>query len=291
MKHIIFLSALLILFISCVRTFEEKRNEPYSFFVAGHTYGKPLATNLGLHPPFKAVFPLIKAHPGIKFGVLTGDLVRYATLESWDSVKLDLNELEIPIYVAPGNHDITELNYFETFFGDTSNNQCTYRQFKMNNDLFFILDGNLDKWNIKGEQLKFLKEKLDFQSKQVNNIFVFIHQLIWWDDKNEFRNVRLNWPPITPDSTNYWSDIEPLLRMTQKPVYIFAGDLGANENATPFIYHEINKITYVAGGMGNMVNDNIVFVNVDEMGKVSLDLIALQGDHHRLGKLTDTKLP
>lgn len=291
MKNIFYLSLLLILFISCESTIEKKSYEPYSFFVAGHTYGKPLATNLGLHPPFKAIFPLIKAHPGIKFGVLTGDLVRYSTAESWDSVKSDLSELELPVYVAPGNHDISEMHLFEQYFGDASNNLRTYRHFRFNNDLFIILDGNLDKWNIKGEQFIFFKKTLDQHSKQADHIFIFVHQLIWWDDKNEFSNVHLNWPPITPDSTNYRTEIAPLLNTLEKPVFIFAGDLGANESATPYMYYKKNNIRYIAGGMGNMVNDNFIFVNIDEMGNVALDLVALQGGAHRLGNLKDFKLP
>ena len=291
MKYTFWLSGLLILFISCENTYEKKVNEPYSFFVAGHTYGKPLATNLGLHPPFKAAFPIIKSHPGIKLGVLTGDLVRYATQESWDSVNTDLSQLGMSVYIAPGNHDIDEQNYFRTYFGDTVNDRPTYRQFIVNNDLFIVLDGNIDKWSIKGDQLKFLKKTLDQHSNEVRNIFVFIHQLIWWNKNNEFRNVKLNWPPDTPDSTNYWTEIEPILNNQNKPVMIFAGDLGANKNATPLLYYKKNNIEYIAGGMGNMVNDNFVIANIDEDGEVSFDLIALQGDPDRLGKLTDYKLP
>ena len=291
MKNTVIVSALLLLLTSCNHMSKENVSKPYSFFVAGHTYGKPLAKNLGLHPPFKKAFPIIKSHPGIEFGVLTGDLVRYSTAQSWDSVKNDIRELEMPVFVAPGNHDISEQNLFEKNFGDNIYDNRTFRQFIFNNDLFIILDGNLANWNIKGEQLHFFKETLDNFSGQSRNIFVFVHQLIWWDDENEFRNINLNWPPITPDSTNYWLEIEPLLSEIANQAFIFAGDLGANKNATPYLYLKKKNITYVAGGMGNMINDNFVFVNIDEKGKVILELIALQGDPHRLGKLTDYKLP
>ncbi len=57
------------------------------------------------------------------------------------------------------------------------------------------------------------------------------------------------------------------------------------------MYFKKNNIVYIASGMGNMKNDNFIFVNVNRDGKVTFDLIALQGDPHRLGKLEDFKMP
>ncbi len=276
--------------ISCQQ--ENPDNNAYSFFVAGHLYGKPWKYNNDRpHTPFVDYIPEINNHPGIAFGIFTGDVVRKPERANFDTLIKDLSTLNVPWYVVPGNHDIGDRELFRKYFGDTLNDNRPYRCFTYNRDLFILLDANEDKWNIKGKQLEFLKKTLAEKAPEIRNIFVFVHQLIFWNNNNEFRNIHVNWPPDIPDTTNYWSEIEPLLAGTKKPVFLFAGDLGANNQATPFLYYKKNNIVYIASGMGNMKNDNFIFVNVNRDGKVTFDLIALQGDPHRLGKPEDFKMP
>ena len=294
-----FLHVIVILIIgisllsSCVKdSIPKPPTESYSFFVAGHSYGNHLTDNIHLHPPFADQFSYIREYPDISFGLLTGDIVRNSNVESWDAVDEDIAELGMPVYFAPGNHDVINRTLFEERYGDSLNNNKTYRYLINEQDLFIILDSELDKWNISGEQLSFLKTVLNENHETSKNIFVFVHALIWWDDENIFRNIHTNWwPPFIPDSTNFWRNVEPLFRGISNPVYLFAGDLGANEQATPFMYYKEANITYIAGGMGNFVDDNFLFVSLNTAGDVTFDLIALQGDKHRLGKLEDYILP
>ena len=278
---------------SCVKDNEPTPSaETYSFFVAGHSYGNHLADNIHLHPPFADQFSYIREYPNISFGFLTGDIVRRGNVESWDAVDEDILSLEIPVYFAPGNHDVINRKLFEARYGDPLNNMRTYRYFTNEEDLFIILDSELDDWNITGEQFSFLKTVLNENHETSKNIFVFVHALIWWDDEHIFQNIHTNWwPPFIPDSTNFWKDVEPLFRSISNPVFLFAGDLAANEQATPFMYYKETNITYIAGGMGNLIDGNYLIVNVEYGGDIDFDLIALQGDKHRLGKLEDYILP
>ena len=59
---------------------ENSKSYPYSFFVAGHTYGYRWVDNKGLHPPFEEKFDLINAR-GAEVGVLLGDIVFECTEE------------------------------------------------------------------------------------------------------------------------------------------------------------------------------------------------------------------
>lgn len=266
--------------------------EPYSFFVAGHTYGNHLADNIHLHPPFTDQFSYIRNYPEITFGFLTGDIVRESNEDSWDAVDEDIVSLGFPVYFAPGNHDITDRELFESRYGDPLNGFRSYHSFIQENDLFIVLDSELDEWNISNEQLIFLQQVLGENDGNVQNIFIYVHALIWWDDENIFKNIHTNWwPPYIPDTTNYWVDVEPLLQMASAPVCIFAGDLGANAQATPFMYYNDMNVTYIGSGMGNLTDGNYLFVNVGSDGSISFDLIALQGDIHRFGKLEDFILP
>ena len=91
----------------------------YSFFVAGHTYGSPSNYIGGIYEPFKSKFNWMNQDTLLKFGVLTGDIVKYATEEYWDLVDDDLIDLKSQVYFAVGNHDITDRPLYEARYGDT----------------------------------------------------------------------------------------------------------------------------------------------------------------------------
>lgn len=278
------------IFIGSCQLAEEK-TDAYSFFVAGHTYGNPNASNLHLHPAFVKQFETIHNHSGIAFGIFNGDLVRNSTPENWDSVQVDLAKLRVPYYVVPGNHDTYNRPLFEQKFGDPENDFRTYSFFKQQKDLFILLDGNLATWNITGKQLEFFAKVLKDEAPAARNIFVFVHELIWWDESNEFSSVKLNWPPYTPDTTNFWNTLEPMLASTTKPVFLVAGDLGASNQASALMYAEKGKLTYLASGMGGNKDENFLFVNVDKNGKVEIDVFALRGESGRLGTIESYKVP
>ena len=264
----------------------------YSFFVAGHVYGKPSDLYKpdqvhvgGLHPPFKAQLEFLRNYPNLQFGVLTGDIVKSAIEKNWNIVDSELAGLDCPIYFAVGNHDMSDRELFEHRYGPT------YFSFLHDADLFIVLDPNLDHWNISGEQLAFLRTALD-QNKKAEHIFIFAHQLLWWTGDNNYRRVRPNSTDGRADSTNFWSEVEPLLKSAGKEVYLFGGDIGAHPGDESFMYDQYANLHFIASGMGGGLRDNFVICSIHEDGSVSFDLIALNGDDKgALGILEDYALP
>lgn len=291
MKKISLLVLLTLFLFSCKNKSDENDKElAYSFFVAGHTYGNKNTGALGLHPPFKSKFPLIQSHDSIKFGVLLGDIVFRCDTLHWDKVDEEVSEFDFPVYFAPGNHDVCKSKYFKARYSNEISGE-TYFSFYNNNDLFIVLDANIDWWNISGAQLNYVKEVLNTNATD-NNVFIFVHQLIWWNKNNEFSKIVPNLPiQSIPDSLNYWTVVEPLLRILPNKVFMFAGDLGATNGTTPFMYYVKNNITYVATGMGNEKDDNFIFISVFKNGEIEFELIALQGKTNRFGKLEEYILP
>lgn len=254
----------------------------YSFFIAGHTYGKPGVDNVGVHPPFKNKFDLIKNDKTIKFGVLTGDIVWAGTEKNWNEIDADLTLLDKPIYFAAGNHDLGNRELFESRYGST------YRSFTHNSDLFIVLDPNIDHWNISGNQLDFLKNTLKNNYKKVDNIFVFHHQLLWRTSNNIYKKIYPNSLEGRAATINFWSEVEPLFNQLPNNVFMFAGDVGAFNNGSEYMYHRYENITFIASGMGGEVNDNIVIIDVRKDKTINFRLIALNGnDINSLGKLED----
>ena len=287
MKYI-FLFLVLVLF-SCDKNEDGTTEESpisYSFFIAGHTYGTPGVDNDGLHPAFKNKFDLIQSDGHIDFGVLTGDIVITGTEQNWNEVDNDIIDLGLPVYFAAGNHDVTDRTLFESRYGQT------YYSFVHQSNLFIVLDPNIDGWNISGNQLDFLENVLNTEAQNVNNIFVFFHQLLWWEPDNIYQNVVLNSFSGRADTINFWNEIEPLFNELAKPVHMFAGDVGAYYTGSELMYHQYENITLIASGMGGNVRDNFIIIDVHEDASVSYRLIALNApDISALGDLEDYTLP
>jgi len=282
----LFVGTILIFTFACCRTNTDipdiTQNKSYSFFVAGHTYGKPGVDNPGVHPPFKRKIDLIKSDTLIKFGILTGDIVLNGTAKNWDEVDKDIEELGVPVYFAAGNHDMSDRELFESRYGKT------YYSYVYNNDLFIILDPNLDSWNISGEQLQFLTDELREKAGDAADIFILFHQVLWWSADNIFSNLQVNSLALRADTINFWSEVEPLFHSLPNSVYLFAGDVGAYDNGDEFMYYHYDNITFIASGMGGEARDNFVIVDVQPDKTVSFRLIALNGDDiNSLGRLED----
>lgn len=290
-KQLLLLSILLLAIAGATIIFfhfrdsrEPTTNIQYSFFVAGHVYGSPHGKKIGLHPPFKNKFNIITDNPKIEMGFLTGDIVWTSTVTSWDAVDDELTLLGVPIYFSPGNHDVTNRRLFTNRYGKLGK---TYWSFMHKGDLFVMLDPNLSNWNISGDQLLFLRNTLK-ESTSYRHIFVFFHQLLWWDKNNIFRNVRINSLQGRGKSINFWSEVEPLFHALSNEVYLFAGDVGAFWNHLP-MYHHYDNMHFIGSGMGGGVNDNFVIVNVPINKKeiIELDLIWLNSSHRDSQRIED----
>lgn len=226
----------------------------YSFFVAGHTYGVPNVNNPGVHPPFKALFPQINSSH-LDFGVFTGDIVISGTPANWDEIDADLVELTSPVHFAVGNHDMSDRNLFVSRYGPT------YYSFEHQEDLFVILDGELDPCNISNEQMTFLQDTLS--TSEAQNIFVFVHKLIWVTEGTPYYALydELNSPNGYNFRANFWSDVVPLFRATEAQVYVIAGDVGVTW-AMPLFYERDGNIHLIASGMGGSGEENILIFDV-----------------------------
>ena len=258
----------------------------YSFFIAGHTYGQPGVNNQGLHPPFKQKFDYIRSRDEIKFGVLTGDIVYpNPTAKDWDEVDADIAELGLPVYFAVGNHDMENRPLYESRYGDT------YYYFIFHNDLFIVLDPNIDAWNISGDQLQFMKKTVNDNYDTVNNIFVLFHQFLWWEKDNIYSHLKPNSFAGKADTINFWSEIEPFFHQLPNKVFFLAGDMGAAYWSSDFMYDSYDNLSYVCSGMGEEDGDNFVVINIDSTKDVSYDLICLDTEELEcFGELTDYRI-
>lgn len=216
---------------------------------------------------------------------MLGDIVKpNPDITDWIEVDANINSLGLPVYFAVGNHDMEARDIYEERYGDT------YYYFTYNNDLFIVLDPNIDGWNISGEQKDFLINVLNENASESRHIFVLFHQLLWWDRNNRFNVIYPNSEAGRADEINFWTEIEPLFNQLENKVIMLAGDVGAVPWSINVMYDNYDNITLIATGMGDAEGENFVVVNIDDNGEISYDLICLNGEIDCLGSLESHNL-
>jgi len=251
---------LIFTFLGCA-----DNDDSYDFFIVGHAYGHPQGLNRGLHPAFVNQIDFINNEKSIELGIFTGDILRCRRPVCVDRVKQQLSLLDMPVHIAPGNHDLYQ--NFETDFNDY------FYSFVHKGDLFIILSPGLDNWNITNNQLTFLEKTLANNKETTRRAFVFMHELIWWSPE-EYPEIKINYAENYPGETNFGTQIMPLLLSFQKRVYLFAGDLGCTKYVSQYMMQDTANITLMASGIGSNTKEYYLRVKVSHENP-TIELISL----------------
>lgn len=180
------------------------------------------------------------------------------------------SSLELPLFNAVGNHDLTD-DYYQKNFGET------YYSFEIDNDIHLVLDTELDDGNITTEQIQLLTDALNkAKDKSISNVFIYAHRTIWKDALPELE-------PIFKDNTqsiggnNFESEVLPILNDLKKVtnVYMFAGSMGGAAPAS-FFYHQKGGITYMATAVRGLKRDAILKIKSTK-GKLTFETVSLTG--------------
>lgn len=253
------------------------------FYVIGHAYGTPENLADGIHEPVQAYLDGVMRNELLDFGVFTGDIVCEGKEQEFADFKTALDATGKRWYVAPGNHDANSVELFEEYIGQN------YGYFVEQDNLFIYLDC-VERWDIPDAQLDMMHTALA-QNKDVDNIFVFTHQLNWWDpDAKEFEGFSPNstYEYDAENKPNFYSDVLPLFNMLGENIYFIAGDTGAFPNGYEIYYRQDGRFTYIASGVGGSVKDSAIEFYIMESGDVYINLVALNGAApNALGSITD----
>jgi hypothetical protein len=255
---------------------ENPAGKHYSFLVAGHVYGVPGVDNPGVHPPFRERFAEIRAL-GADLGFLAGDTVRTSTPADWDEIDADLAQLGLPVHFVVGNHDMRNRELFTSRYGPT------YYSLEHGGDLFVVLDSELSAGSIRGEQLVFLRETLRSKAR---NVFILVHRLIWVIEGTPYYGLsgELNSVKGYDFHGNFWTDVEPLLRVLDSEVYVIAGDIGVTW-AMSLFYEQHDNVHLIASGMGGSEEESYLVFDVRTDG-VQIRAQRLDGQPLEQGSIT-----
>jgi len=238
--------------------FEPDSSGNYSFVVGGHFYGNsaansgyPAASLLG------GLDRILNYKPDLL--IVTGDLFLNAKRDSSNYRRSFFDRLPFPIFNAVGNHDLDGGHY--------QNFEPTFQYFYLGNDLFLLLDTEVDNGSLKGEQLNMFRRALiDATERGVDNLFIFSHRPVWAVGHKEIDElIRNNTRSLT--GNNYKKEILPLLQEAQvsADLYWFSGSMGGQAPSS-FLYHEEEGIHFIITAVRDTRRDAVLGVNVNSGG-------------------------
>ncbi len=244
----------------------EDKYRNYEIIIAGHSYGRPAPLVRGTYTKFLNYLNqnLINKQD---FFILAGDIARKANRQNFKIVKKEIMKFSKKIIIAPGNHDVgtgpnsKERKQFIQEF------KKTYDKLFIKNNLFFVLDSNINPYNITEDQIYFIKKVLE-NYKNLENIFIITHHVIWYNyiskdiiTNNKGRDV--------PSNINFENVLDLFKdKKVNNGIFFIAGDVGRFENVTKIFCEKANKIKFIATGMGSGKNDNFLKIKISEGGEL-----------------------
>ena len=268
------------LYLQVLNPSNDKEPEPqeFNFFVVGHLYGSPKIDNqLPANLMIERLPYILESKPD--FMVSLGDVVfRKEQIEFTNLQEIFLSKLPFPFYNTPGNHDVANNPaLYESYFGTE-----TYLGKRYGPAHLLFLDTERVECGLDEPQLMFLKKEIDqaLIDPDTRFIFVFMHKTL------VFQNLELRYLRSEKAMPNVWdcqkkSGDNPLMdtifkpAARHKPVIIFAGDVGAWGNLSPYYDRDPwLPLTLVMTGLGDTPQDNIIRVNVSP-GGVHMDALFL----------------
>ena len=245
---------------------EEDNSRYYEIIIAGHSYGTPGTLVRGTYTKFLNHLNqnLINKQD---FFILAGDIVREANRQNFKLIKTEIMKFSKKIIIAPGNHDVgtgSNSNERKLFIQEFKK---TYEKLFIKNNLFFVLDSNINPYNITEDQIYFIKKVLE-NYKNLENIFIITHHVIWYNyiSKDIITN---NKGLDVPNNINFENVLDLFEdKKVNGDIFFIAGDVGASENVTKIYCEKVDKIKFIATGMGSGKNDNFLKIKISEDGEL-----------------------
>lgn len=233
----------------------------YSFVVSGHFYGNQ--RNLSGYPASSVLGNIDLLTQNQSFIITLGDMFLDVKNDIPFYQKSFFSKVNIPIFNAVGNHDLTADIYQENF-------GKTFFSYRIGTTEYVILDTEMNDGSIKGEQLELLKTALSSNSE---NLLIFAHRPIWAESDSELSHLfKDNTHSLI--SNNYKSEVLPLLEQSNKNIYFFGGSIGSAAPASFFYHKKQENITYVATAIRDFKRDAILEVKIDN-NSISFNPISL----------------
>ena len=238
-------------------------SDHFHFIVFAHAYGDP--EGLDSIPAVTLInsLPELESYsPSFMFSL--GDMVKRGKKYSFENLKTELlNKINIPVFNAVGNHDVKDRELYTEEFGQT------YYAFEYGNAQFIVLDTEIDNCNILDDQKQMLEDQLALalQNDNIDHVFIMMHKVLFLDSDIIESSLTYMMRPNDYEifkGNNFEEILSDVIMpfAEEKPVYMFAGDVGAfGGNMSPFYnkYESKNVYSYAAG-IGDTSEDVVLII-------------------------------
>lgn len=239
---------------------------PFRVLVVGHVYGSIEGEDMDPARSLVNNIPeLEKSDPAML--VSLGDIVKVSSEDDFSELDRQLlSKLTIPVFNTPGNHDVENRSLYEKLFGQT------FFSFKYGPTRMIFLDTERQECAIDSEQLDMLKNSLQESrtDPETKYVFIFMHKTLFFDveeliELNNTNALPNQWKCIgSPQFPEIFQNLLVPVSI-EKPIYIFAGDVGATGNLTPYYEtREDGRITFVMTGLGDNSKDSGIMITITE---------------------------
>jgi hypothetical protein len=243
--------------------------DEYTLWLVGHSYGQTV------YPVASLLLNLDEINrSGARALVLLGDAVRSPTPVHVRNLRKLSEQLEMPVFIAPGNHDTRDPEAYERAFGRT------YYDFRIGHDLYVVLYLNLHWDAVSPEQLDWFRERMELAAAdaEVRNVIILSHHLVWSVDDPRLQVVRsrITFPPDYREGF-YAERVQPIVDgiAARKPVYWVSGD---RTSFPPFFWKVPERnVTYLAVGMKDHPADSIIELRSKPSSGIRFRLVSLSG--------------
>lgn len=250
----------------------------YRFLVIGHGYG---STTVDDHLPDPALLARIPDLEEMNLSMLVslGDIVQHATPEDFNNLeRVLLAPLPFPVFNTPGNHDVVNRSEYAARYGQT------YYSFRAGPAQMVFLDTERENCGIDDAQQKMLAKALAraVKDQKIKHIFIFMHKTLFFANKPLAEINQKQGLPNVMDcfaSESFASIMQTTIlpAAQHKPVVLFAGDVGAWANLTPYYERRPDAaLTMVMTGLGDNPNNAGILVTVDG-DRVQMEVYSFTG--------------
>jgi calcineurin-like phosphoesterase family protein len=247
----------------------------YSFIVSGHFHGSslsrstyPAATLLANLDTLNSMHPVFLMSLGDLFLDVNEVYMRHYRQSLFD-------KLNFPVFNVVGNHDVSNGNLYEKKYGQT------FSCFKIQTELYILLNTEVDDGSIKNEQKKMLVDCLANEYiRSVKNIFIFSHRPIWAERIKKYEKLFVDNTRTAIGKNNFTEEVAPLLKKIPSKTNVFwmSGSLGTGNSSFFFDKEETTHVTYIQTAIRDLPRDAVLKVNV-KSGRISFNTISLTGEN------------
>lgn len=237
----------------------------FRFLVIGHGYGSTTVDDHLPDPALLARIPDLK-EMNLSMLVSLGDIIQQSIPEDFNNLdRVLLAPLPFPVFNTPGNHDVVNRSEYTARYGQT------YYSFRAGPAQMIFLDTEREKCAIDEAQQKMLVKVLSraVKDQKVEHVFIFMHKTLFFANK---RLAGINQKQGLPNVMDCYASesFANILQKTilpatrQKPVVLFAGDVGAWANLTPYYEQWPDAaLTMVMTGLGDNPDNAGILVTID----------------------------